>query len=204
MSKARHEEDFSLEALRYGDRAEFARLVDRYSPFVYRLGLKMLNSPQDAEDVLQETFIKAYRHLQGFDGRARVSTWLYRIATNEALMLLRKKHPDTISVNEPWENELEDQEPLQIVDWCCLPEAELMSEEARESLDRAVDSLPASLRVIFLLREIEGLSTRETAEVLNLSEAAVKTRLSRARLKLREDLSSYFGERLEAYEHGTR
>ena len=204
MSKARHEEDFSLEALRSGDRAEFARLVDRYSPFVYRLGLKMLNSPQDAEDVLQETFIKAYRHLQGFDGRARVSTWLYRIATNEALMLLRKKHPDTISVNEPWENELEDQEPLQIVDWCCLPEAELMSEEARESLDRAVDSLPASLRVIFLLREIEGLSTRDTAEVLNLSEAAVKTRLSRARLKLREDLSSYFGERLEAYEHGTR
>ena len=204
MSKARHEEDFSLEALRSGDRAEFARLVDRYSPFVYRLGLKMLNSPQDAEDVLQETFIKAYRHLQGFDGRARVSTWLYRIATNEALMLLRKKHPDTISVNEPWENEHEDQEPLQIVDWCCLPEAELMSEEARESLDRAVDSLPASLRVIFLLREIEGLSTRDTAEVLNLSEAAVKTRLSRARLKLREDLSSYFGERLEAYEHGTR
>ena len=204
MSKARHKEDFSLEALRSGDRAEFARLVDKYSPFVYRLGLKMLNSPQDAEDVLQETFIKAYRHLQGFDGRARVSTWLFRIATNEALMLLRKKHPDTISVNEPWENELEDQEPLQIVDWCCLPEAELMSEEARESLDRAVDSLPASLRVIFLLREIEGLSTRDTAEVLNLSEAAVKTRLSRARLKLREDLSSYFGERLEAYEHGTR
>jgi RNA polymerase sigma-70 factor (ECF subfamily) len=79
-----------------------------------------------------------------------------------------------------------------------------MSEEARENLDRAVDKLPASLRVIFLLREIEGLSTRETAEVLSLSESAVKTRLSRARLKLREDLSSYFGERLEAYEHETR
>lgn len=204
MNKARQEEDFSLEALRSGDRAEFARLVDTYSPLVYRLGLKLLNSPQDAEDILQETFIKAYRHLQGFDGRARISTWLYRIATNEALMLLRKRHPDAISVHEPWENEIEDQEPLQIVDWCCLPEGELMSEEARENLDRAVDKLPASLRVIFLLREIEGLSTRETAEVLSLSEAAVKTRLSRARLKLREDLSSYFGERLEAYEHGTR
>lgn len=204
MSSARLEQDFSLEALKSGDRAEFARLVDTYSPFVYRLGLRMLKSPQDAEDVLQETFIKAYRHLDGFDGRAHISTWLYRIATNEALMLLRKKHPDTISVNEPWENEIEDQEPLQIVDWCCLPEGELMSEEARENLDRAVDNLPASLRVIFVLREIEGLSTREAAEVLGLSEAAVKTRLSRARLKLREDLSTYFGERLQAYEAGTR
>lgn len=204
MSEGTREEDFSLQALRTGDRAEFARLVETYSPLIYRLGLKMLNNSQDAEDILQETFIKAYRHLDTFDGRSRISTWLYRIATNEALMLLRRKRPDTISVNQPWENETEDQEPLQIVDWCCLPEGELMSDEARAHLDEAVDHLPASLRVVFLLREIEGLSTRETAEVLDLSEAAVKTRLSRARLHLREDLTAYFGEKLEGYENETR
>jgi RNA polymerase sigma-70 factor (ECF subfamily) len=204
MSEVRHEEDFSLQALRTGDRAEFARLVETYSPLIYRLGLKMLNNSQDAEDILQETFIKAYRHLDTFNGRSRLSTWLYRIATNEALMLLRRKRPETISVNQPWENETEEQEPLQIVDWCCLPEGELMSDEARAHLDEAVDHLPASLRVVFLLREIEGLSTRETAEVLDLSEAAVKTRLSRARLHLREDLTAYFGEKLEGYENETR
>jgi RNA polymerase sigma-70 factor (ECF subfamily) len=204
MIEERRDEKFSLEALRAGDRAEFARLVDQYSPLIYRLGLKMLGNPQDAEDVLQETFIKAYRHLDSFDGRARVSTWLYRIATNEALMLLRRKRPDAISVDEPWQNPDEEQEPLQIRDWCCLPEHELMSDEARAHLDQAVEQLPASLRVVFLLREIEGLSTRETADVLDISEAAVKTRLSRARLQLREDLSAYFGERMEGYERETR
>lgn len=203
MIEERQAEKFSLEALRAGDRAEFARLVDQYSPLIYRLGLKMLGNPQDAEDVLQETFIKAYRHLDGFDGRARVSTWLYRIATNEALMLLRRKRPDAISVDEPWQNTGEEQEPLQIRDWCCLPEHELMSDEARAHLDQAVEELPASLRLVFLLREIEGLSTRETADVLDISEAAVKTRLSRARLQLREDLSTYFGERMEDYERET-
>ena len=204
MSKERKAEDFSLQALQAGDRAEFARLVEAYSPFIYRLGMKMLNNPQDAEDILQETFIKAYHHIENFNGRSRISTWLYRIATNEALMLLCRKRPDALSVNQPWENETAEQEPLQIKDWCCLPEGELMSDEARDQLDLAVDNLPASLRVVFLLREIDGLSTRETAEVLDLSEAAVKTRLSRARLHLREDLTDYFGEKLEGYEDATR
>lgn len=204
MSKDRHAEDFSLQALQAGDRTEFARLVEAYSPLIYRLGLKMLKNPQDAEDILQETFIKAYHHLGNFNGRSRISTWLYRIATNEALMLLRRKRPHALSVDEPWENETAEQEPLQIKDWCCLPEEELMSDEARDYLDLAVDNLPASLRVVFLLREIDRLSTRETAEVLDLSEAAVKTRLSRARLRLREDLTAYFGEKLEGYDDATR
>ena len=196
MSKATPQEHFSLEALRTGDRGEFARLVETYSPMIYRLGLKMLDNPQDVEDMLQETFIKTYRHLKDFDGRSNLSTWLYRIATNEALMALRRKRPDTISFDEPLADEAEPQEPLQIVDWCCMPEEELMSAEGRAYLDQAIASLPASLRVVFLLRDIEGLSTRETAEVLNLSEMAVKTRLSRARLQLRETLSTYYGERL--------
>jgi RNA polymerase sigma-70 factor (ECF subfamily) len=187
----------SLEALRAGNRVEFARLVDAYSALIYRLGLKMLTNPQDAEDVLQETFIKAFRHLEDFDGRASISTWLYRIATNEALMILRRKHPEMVSVDGSGSNEMEDQEPMQIIDWCCLPEEEMMSTEGRVYLDRAVETLPASLKVVFLLRDIEGLSTREASEVLNISETAVKTRLSRARLRLREELSTYFGDRVE-------
>ncbi len=189
-------EDFALDALRAGDRAEFSRLVEAYSANIYRLALRMLNQPQDAEDVLQDTFLKAFRHLKTFDGRSKLSTWLFRIATNEALMLLRRRRPDQVSLDEPLMGEEGDQEPLQIVDWCCLPEKEMMSQEARKHLDAAVDQLPHSLRVVFLLRDIEDLSTQETAEVLGLSETAVKTRLSRARMRLRELLSVYFGERL--------
>lgn len=196
MSSDTSPEPVALDALRQGDRGAFARLVEIYSPMIFRLGSKMLDNPQDIEDMLQETFIKAYRHLGDFDGRSSLSTWLYRIATNEALMVLRRKRPDTISFDEPQADETEPQEPLQIVDWCCMPEEELMSAEGRAYLDKAVEGLPASLRVVFLLRDIEGLSTRETAEVLNLSEMAVKTRLSRARLQLRETLSTYYGERL--------
>lgn len=190
-------ESFSLEALRRGDRAEFARLVEAYSPMIYRLGMKMLADSQDAEDILQETFIKAYKHLEDFDGRSSLSTWLYRIATNEALMLLRRKRPEAISFDQPGQGDDDLQEPLQIVDWCCLPEEEFMSAETRAQLDAAVAKLPPSLRLVFLLRDVAGLSTRETAEVLNLSEMAVKTRLSRARLRLREELTGYFGMKLK-------
>ena len=194
MNTGQQKKIYSLEALRDGDKAEFALLVEEYSPMIYRLGLKMLNNPQDAEDILQETFIKAYKHISKFDGRSSVSTWLYRIATNEALMSLRKKRPNTISFDMPSTYESEPQEPLQIVDWCCLPEEEYLSAEGRLRLDEAAGRLPESLRIVFVLRDIEGLSTRETAEVLDISEMAVKTRLSRARLRLREDLSKYYGQ----------
>ena len=189
-------EGFSLEALRNGDRVEFSRLVDTYSANIYRLALKMLNQPQDAEDVLQETFLKAFRGLKNFDGRARLSTWLFRIATNEALMLLRRHKPEFVSIDEPIETEDGEQDPVQIVDWCCLPEGEMMSKEARQHLSEAAERLPHTLRVVFLLRDIEDLSTQETAEVLGLTETAVKTRLSRARMRLREDLSVYYGGKL--------
>jgi RNA polymerase sigma-70 factor (ECF subfamily) len=189
-------EDFSLEALRNGDRNEFSRLVEKYSGKLYQLGLKMLGNPQDAEDILQETFLKAMRGIKNFDGRASLSTWLYRIAINESLMYLRRKHPDIISIEEPAQTESEDQEPLQIVDWCCLPEQELLSGEVRRRIDQAIEKLPTSLRAVFVLRDIEELSTLQTAEVLGLSETAVKTRLSRARMRLREELSAYFGEKM--------
>jgi len=182
--------------LRSGDRAEFARLVETHYEMIYRLALKMLNDSQDAEDILQETFTKAYQHIHNFDGRSELSTWLYRIATNEALMHLRRKRPQTFSIENPEYSDEAEQEPVQIVDWCCLPEQELMSAEARARMDAAIEKLPSSLRVVFVLRDIQGLSTREVGEVLDLSETAVKTRLSRARLRLREDLSSYYAERL--------
>jgi RNA polymerase sigma-70 factor (ECF subfamily) len=197
MNRELGKNTFSIDALQDGDRAEFAHVVEEYSPLIYRLGLKMLNNPQDAEDILQETFIKAYRHIGSFDGRSSISTWLYRIATNEALMLLRRKRPDQISFEAPLANETEPQEPLQIVDWCCLPEEDYLTAEGQARLNEATDRLPTNLRVVFLLRDIEGLSTRETAEVLDISEMAVKTRLSRARLRLREDLSGYYGKILQ-------
>ena len=198
-----HIEDFSLEALKSGDRAEFSRLVDAYSGRLYRLALKMLGSPQDAEDILQETFLKAFRSIKNFDGRSSISTWLYRIATNEALMVLRRKQPVTVSIDEPDESDDEEQqEPLQIVDWCCMPEEELLSGEARKELDAAVNRLPQTLKTVFLLRDIDDLSTAETAEVLGLTETAVKTRLLRARMWLREELSGYYRERLLGKSYG--
>lgn len=190
------EQEFSLEALRKGDRDEFARLVDAYSNQIYRLGLKMLADPQDAEDVLQNTFLKALQSLANFEGRSRLSTWLYRIAVNEALMLLRKQRPETPVPGDQDSDDDENYSPVQFVDWCCLPEDELLSSEAKARLDSAVQKLPENLRVVFILRDIEGLSIRETSEALGLTETAVKTRLLRARLNLREQLSVYYGERL--------
>lgn len=187
----------SIEALKSGDRAEFARMVDAFSAPIYRLALRISGDTQDAEDVLQETFIKAYRHLGSFEGRSHLTTWLYRIASNEAFMLLRRRKPDAISVDEDIATPDGEQEPIQIKDWCCLPEEEFLTAESRKYLDSAIDRLAPTLRVAFVLRDIEGLSVRETAEALGISEAAVKTRLLRARLQLREHLSSYYAERLQ-------
>jgi len=186
----------SIEALKAGDRAEFAKLVEAYSNHVYRLALKILNDPQDAEDVLQETFIKALRALPEFEERSKLSTWLYRIAVNEALMAVRRSQPDPLSLETEKEGEEGEMAPVEIVDWCCLPEGDLLSAEARRFLNKAVQALSPALRAVFVLRDVEGLSVKETAEALNISEAAVKTRLLRARLKLREELSIYFGERV--------
>ncbi|MFT3890716.1 MAG: sigma-70 family RNA polymerase sigma factor [Anaerolineales bacterium] len=187
--------EISLEAIVAGDRAEFARLVDAYSSPIYRLGLRMLGNPQDAEDVLQNTFLNALTHLSSFEGRSSLSTWLYRIAANEALMMIRKRKPEVDLEKAEDDGNDEGLKPAQIVDWSARPEDELLSGEGKRILDGAIQTLPESMRIVFLLRDVEGLSIRETAEALNLTETNVKTRLLRARMFLREQLSTYYGER---------
>ncbi len=198
--------ELSIPALRAGDRHQFALLVDSYSIPIYRLGLKMLGNQQDAEDVLQITFLKALQHLGDFEGRSSLSTWLYRIAANEALMLLRRNSQKSIRQSISLDEESEDVDgealqPVQLADWTALPESDLLSAESKQHLDSAVQNLPARLRVVFIMRDIEGLSIKDTAEALALTETAVKTRLLRARLNLREQLSDYFGERLHQETH---
>jgi RNA polymerase sigma-70 factor, ECF subfamily len=185
--------DLSIKALKAGDREEFARLVEAYSSPVYRLGLRMLGREQDAEDVLQNTFIKVMHNIVGFEERSSLSTWIYRIAANEALMMIRKMRPE-VNLDDRGTEEDGDYTPVQLVDWSPLPEADLMADESKRYLERAIENLPESLRVVFVLRDIEGLSIKETSEALNLSETNVKTRLLRARLNLREQLSTYYGE----------
>jgi RNA polymerase sigma-70 factor (ECF subfamily) len=186
--------EISLEALIAGDRAEFARMVDLYSHPIYRLGLRMLGNSQDAEDVLHNTFLNALIHLSSFEGRSSLSTWLYRIAANEALMVLRRKKPEVNLEDTETDERAEDLKPTQSVDWSALPEEALLSGEAKKVLDRAIQNLPEPLRIVFLLRDIEGLSIKETAEALSLTETNVKTRLLRARMFLREQLSTYYRE----------
>ncbi len=192
----------SLPALQAGDRAEFARLVETYSPQIYRLALKILGNAQDAEDVLQNTFLKALQSLPTFEGRSSLSTWLYRIAVNEALMLIRKHRPEVqVLAGDSDSDDDEDYIPVQFVDWTTIPEDALLSSEAVTYLDQAIQRLPPKLRLVFLLRDVEGLSIRETSEALGLTDTAVKTRLLRARLFLREQLSGYYQERLLEEKH---
>ena len=193
----------SIEALKSGDREAFARLVDETSGHIYRVALQILGNEQDAEDVLQETYIKALRGLPGFEGRSSLTTWLYRIAVNEALMRVRKRKVPTVSIDddEPFNAESEGEE-MELVDFCCLPESELLSSESRRFLDQAIQLLPSNLRVVFVMRDLEGLSTAETAKALKISENNVKTRLLRARLHLRQDLAHYFSEKVQ--EEGRR
>lgn len=192
--------EISLDALIAGDRVEFARLVHTYSGSIYRLGLKMLGNPQDAEDVLQNTFVNALMHVARFEGRSNIATWLYRIAANEALMLIRKRKSEVSLEQESQDGEeenLEDVKPRVFADWSGLPEDVLLSSEGKKHLDAAIQMLPETLRIVFVLRDIEGLSIKETADTLNLTETNVKTRLVRARMHLREQLSKYYMERFQ-------
>ena len=186
----------SLERLRANDREEFARLVDAYSPRIYRLGLRMLGNSQDAEEVLQNTFLHAMLNISRFEGRSSLETWLYRIATNEALMLIRKQRPEVSMDDEADPYTPGEIRPRDFADWSALPEDQLLDEEGRRALEESIQRLPDTMRLVFVLRDIEGRSIRETAAALGLTEVNVKTRLLRARMRLREELAGYYSERV--------
>lgn len=197
-----NDEQDLIRRLQAGDQAAYAEMVERYAGRIYNLALRLMGDEAAAEDVLQETFLSAFRAIDRFEGRSQLGTWLYRIANNTALMQLRKKEPATFSLDSPLETDEGDEIPRQFFDFCCLPERDLLSDEARAEMRAAIDALPESLRVVFVLRDIEGLSTRETADALGLSVPAVKTRLMRARLALRERLSAYFARSAISSETG--
>ena len=175
-----------------GDQAAFTTLVDHYQRKIYRIGKNITQNNEDAEDVLQETFLKAYEHLGGFQGNSKFYTWIVRIAVNEALMKLRKRKGDRfVSLDEPIETG-EEEVKREVAVWDDNPEQRYSREEMQRILDEAVDDLKPDFRTVFVLRDIEELSTEETADALGISVPAVKSRLLRARLALREKLTRQF------------
>jgi RNA polymerase sigma-70 factor (ECF subfamily) len=181
-----------------GDLAAFEALVTRYERRIYTLARRIVGQEQDAEDVTQQTFLSVLRHLDGFREESSFATWLTRIATHAALKVLRKrKGLPTVSLDKMTEPQREDAtipHPEYIADWRENPETLAQRNETRRLLEDALKELDEKHRVIFLLRDVEGLSVKETAEALELSEANVKVRLLRARLQLRELLTRAFGD----------
>lgn len=188
-----HDEKELLARLKAGDRGAFAEMVEQNSPQIYNLALRMMEDPAEAEEILQETFLQAVKHIGNFRGQSKIGTWLYRIATNQALMRLRRKRPLSVPLDGSEDGEIPSINLAS--DWSSRPESDLLNREARAEMRDAILTLPDSLRVVFVLRDLEGLSTAEAADVLDLSISAVKSRLLRARLKLRDKLSIYFSER---------
>ena len=185
-----------------GDPEAFTALVNRYSGKIFRLAQHITQNQEDAEDVLQDAFLKAYTHLDSFAGNSKFYTWIVRIAVNESLMKLRKRKSDKlVSLDEPVDTG-EEEVVREIAVWEQTPETKFSQTELRKILDDNVDELDPIYRTVFLLRDVEELSTEETAQALGLSVPAVKSRLLRARLQLREKLTRVFkrkGDELFAY-----
>ncbi|GAB4426889.1 MAG: sigma-70 family RNA polymerase sigma factor [Anaerolineae bacterium] len=183
-----------VKALHRGEPTACEDLVRRYSHQVYNVALRLTGHPTEAEEVLQETFINACKGADAFRGSSSLGTWLYRIATNNGLMLLRQRKTQTV----PIETENGDEEgyirPGLLQDWDWNPETVTLDSELRQVMDEAVMSLPESLQAAFVLRDLEGLSTKEAAEALGISPSNLKVRLHRARLLLREQLAAYFND----------
>jgi len=181
------------------DVAAFEELIGRHEEKIYRLAMRFVRNETDAAEILQETFLSAWRNLPGFEGKAQFASWLYRVAVNAALMLLRsqKRHPQ-VAVEDVTPETLgeaaRDASPGlgAGTDWSRRPDEQFQSEELRHQIQVAVDQLPESQRSVFLLRDVDGLSTEETAELLAVTIPTVKTRLHRARLTLREAITRYF------------
>ncbi len=201
-SPATFDESALVARAQAGDSGAFGELVSRYQNKIYRLAKHITQNDEDAEDVLQEAFLKAYEHIGGFQGNSKFYTWIVRIAVNEALMKLRKRKSDrTVPLDEPVDTG-EEMVNREIAVWEDNPEQRYSHEEMQQILDDAVQELKPDFRTVFALRDIEELSTEETAEALGISIPAVKSRLLRARLALREKLTRKFkrkGEDVFAY-----
>jgi RNA polymerase sigma-70 factor (ECF subfamily) len=186
------EESVLVERAKAGEAEAFGELVRRYERKIYRLAFNITQNVEDAQDVLQDAFLKAYEHLDGFQGQSKFYTWIVRIAVNEALMKLRKRRGDkAVPLDEPVEMG-EETVKREIAVWQDNPEQQYSREEFQKILQDAVQSLKPDFRIVFTLRDIEELNTEETAEALGISVAAVKSRLLRARLALREKLTRQF------------
>jgi RNA polymerase sigma-70 factor, ECF subfamily len=188
---AREDEHLLVAAAKRGDASAFEELVNRYEGKIFRLTMNITRNRQDAEDAMQDAFLKSYVHLKDFQEDSRFYTWLVRIAANEALMRLRKRRPNQFSLDEPVEGE-DDLMPRELEDWGPSPEQRFAQVEMHEILSEVIDTLEPDFRIVFVLRDIEELSTEETAKMLGISVPAVKSRLLRARLKLRLKLNRYF------------
>jgi RNA polymerase sigma-70 factor, ECF subfamily len=187
-----------VQRARAGDLDAFEALTSRYERQVYSLALRLLRHEQDAEDVTQQTFLSVLENLTGFRGEASFATWVLRIATHAALKVIRKrKGLDTVSLEASSESHAGGgsvPHPEFIADWRESPSQLAERSETRRMLDDALSSLDEKHRLVFLLRDVEGMSVKETAETLNLSETNVKVRLLRARLHLREHLTRLLGD----------
>jgi len=181
-----------VRAAKRGDMGAFEQLVKRYDRNIFRIAQHITQNREDAEDVVQDAFLKSYQNLDRFQEQSKFYTWLVRIAVNESLMKLRKRRTaKTVSIDEDVQTE-EDSVPREVADWSPNPEQLYNQSELQEILGKTIQGLPSSFRTVFVLRDVEGLSTEETAEALDLSVPAVKSRLLRARLQLRERLNRYF------------
>lgn len=188
-----------VEKAQRGDGAAFAMLVERHQRHLYRLALRMTNSEADAQEVLQEAFLNAYQKLPLFRGEAQFSSWLYRIAANSALMRLRRRRraPDGLA-DQPLElagpkfSAEGYLEPSSTSDWSQRADERMMSSQLGSAINKAVQELPEDYRTVFLLKDVDGLSNEDIAQALDLTVPAVKSRLHRARLALREKLGEFF------------
>lgn len=180
-----------------GDTAAFEKLVRQYDRQIYRTALHITQNREDAEDITQDVFFKAFQKLVQFQGNSKFSTWLVRIAVNESLMRLRRRKTSrTVSMDQDVETE-DGAIPRDFAEWRPNPEQIFSQSELGDILRKTIAGLPPGFRTVFTLRDIENLSTEETAEALGLSVPAVKSRLLRARLQLRERLSRYFRQKKE-------
>jgi len=197
--KAVASDDLDLvHATKNGDVAAFEQLVKRYDRKLLRIALSVTHNTEDAQDAVQEAFLKAFQNLGQFREESQFSTWLFRITVNQSLMKLRKQRAiREVSLDEDFQADA-DMLPMEVIDWAPNPEQLYWASELRDILISALKELPPTLRTVFVLRDIEGLSTDQTAEVLTLSQTAVKARLWRVRLQLRERLNKYFGKQPES------